>query len=131
MLERRRIVKELAAHLDDAVGEFRALGLSAGAALEQALRRLGDPAAIAAAFSAARVRRRAWSSGKRLRSPAWIAVGAMSLVTAWAAELPQSSGAKPPASCASPLHRSNAAATRRLGAASHREALVVGTRCGP
>jgi hypothetical protein len=39
------------------------------------------------------------------RSLAWIGVAAMSLVTAWAAELPQASGAKPPAKVVAPAAR--------------------------
>lgn len=99
-LMRRRVCQELAAHLDDDVAELRALGLPRAAALQEALRRLGDPETIAAAFSVTRSRRARWWRAGRLRSPAWIAVGAMTLVTAWAAELPQASGAKSRVSCA-------------------------------
>lgn len=90
-LRRRRAVRELAAHLDDVVTELEACGMPEPAAVQEALRRLGDAGAITAAFREVRPQRERWS---RVRSPAWVAVGAMSLVTGWAVELPQASGAK-------------------------------------
>lgn len=93
-LTRRRVLSEIAAHLDDAVAELEACGHSEHAAVEEALRRLGDVGMITTAFREARPERRRWSTVRSLRSPAWIAVAAMSLVTAWAADLPQASGAK-------------------------------------
>jgi hypothetical protein len=90
VLARGRVVREIAAHVDDTVAELEAGGLDAAAAVEEALRRVGDVRTITTAFRQMRpVRQR-----RRLRSPAWVAVGAMSLVTAWAAELPPASGAK-------------------------------------
>jgi hypothetical protein len=88
---RRRIVKELAHHIDDEVADLHSSGLSIDEAVEAALLRLGDPESIAAGFRAAHAPSRRFNAR---RSPAWIAVGAMTLVTAWAAELPQASGAK-------------------------------------
>lgn len=92
-LRRRRVVREIAAHLDDTVRELEARGMAEPAAVDEALRRLGDVGAITSAFHAVRPDRGRLSRVRRLRSPAWLAVGAMSLVTAWAAELPQASGA--------------------------------------
>jgi hypothetical protein len=92
-LRRRRVLAEIAAHLDDTVSDLEADGLDRAAAVTEALRRLGDVGTITAAFRATR-RRGARRPRVRLRSPAWVAVGAMSLVTAWAAELPQASRAK-------------------------------------
>lgn len=93
-LRRRRVLGEIAAHLDDTVAELEACGLDRAAAVAEALRRLGDVGTITAAFRGIRPGRQRWSRARWLRSPAWVAVGAMSLVTAWAAELPQASGAK-------------------------------------
>ena len=93
-LRRRRVVREIAAHLDDTVSELEARGMAEPAAVDEALRRLGDVGAITSAFHAVGRSRGRVSAARRLRSPAWLAVGAMSLVTAWAAELPQASGAK-------------------------------------
>jgi DNA-binding transcriptional ArsR family regulator len=93
-LTRRRMLRELAQHLDDSVAELQAAGLSEGAAIDEALRRLGDVGVIAAAFRDVRAGRRRWPRGRSLRSPAWIAAGALALVTGWAAELPPASGAK-------------------------------------
>jgi hypothetical protein len=93
-LARRRALAEIAAHLDDAVAELEAGGLPRAAAVQEALRRLGGVATITTAFRQTRPRRGDRTRVRWLRSPAWIAVGAMSLVTAWAAELPQASGAK-------------------------------------
>jgi hypothetical protein len=90
-LARRRILREIAAHLDDIVAELKATGRSERAAVEEAVRRLGDVDTIAKAFREIRPVR---GRPAKLRSPAWIAAAAMSLVTAWAADLPQASGAK-------------------------------------
>ena len=86
------MLREITAHLDDTVAELQASGMTEPAAVQEALRRLGDAGAITSAFRKVRPDRARWVL--RLRSPAWVAVGAMSLVTAWAAELPQASGAK-------------------------------------
>lgn len=91
-LKRRRVLREITAHLDDSVAELKASGMADPAAIQEALRRLGDVGTITSAFRRVRPERARWV--RRLRSPAWVAVGAMSLVTAWAAELPQASGAK-------------------------------------
>lgn len=91
---RRRVLREIADHLDDLVAELRASGFSELAAVQQALRRMGDPTKITTAFVEQRPDKLRRSGVRSLRSPAWIAVAAMSLVTAWAAELPQASGAK-------------------------------------
>lgn len=97
-LARRRLLSELVQHIDDSVAELEASGISSDEAIEEALRRLGDVDTIAAAVRATRSSRRSHRWAQRLRSPAWVAVAAMSLVTAWAAELPQASGAKATAS---------------------------------
>jgi hypothetical protein len=91
-LKRRRVLREITAHLDDTVAELKACGMVEPAAVQEALRRLGDVGTITSAFRKVRPERAGWV--RRVRSPAWVAVGAMSLVTAWAAELPQASGAK-------------------------------------
>jgi hypothetical protein len=91
---RRRVVREVTAHLDDLVCELEGRGMARPAAVREALRRLGDAGTIAGAFREARPERERLAGLRRLRSPAWVAVGAMSLVTAWAAELPPASGAK-------------------------------------
>jgi hypothetical protein len=106
---RRRVLREIAAHFDDLVAELRAAGVSDATAVQEALRRLGDPEAIATAFAEPRSGPGRRSRVRSLRSPAWIAVAAMSAVTAWAAELPQASGAKATTRAASALH------TRHLG----------------
>jgi hypothetical protein len=103
-LARRRIRKELVHHLDDEVADLCSCGLSMDDAVDVALRRMGDPKAIAAGFRAVQKPGRARRGARALRSPAWIAVGAMSLVTAWAAELPQASGATTPAEPSAPVH---------------------------
>ncbi len=93
-LRRRRVVREIMAHLDDTVSELTACGMAEPAAVQEALRRLGDVGTVTSAFREVRPERRRWSGLRWLRPPAWVAAGAMSLVTAWAAELPQASGAK-------------------------------------
>jgi hypothetical protein len=82
--------------LDDTVTELEAGGMTETAAVQEALRRVGDVGTITSAFRQVRPRRRRRPRLRGLRSPAWVAVGAMSLVTALAAELPQASGAKAP-----------------------------------
>jgi hypothetical protein len=63
-------------------------------ALGDAMVRLGEVDEIVGAFQAARsTRSRSWRGVARV-PVAWIAVGAMSIVTLVAAELPQASGAK-------------------------------------
>lgn len=101
---RRRIVKELAHHIDDEVADLYSSGLSTDEAVEAALLRLGDPENIAAGFRAARAPSRRFNAR---RSPAWIAVAAMTLVTAWAAELPQASGAESTTRLAAPNLRTH------------------------
>jgi hypothetical protein len=93
-LRRRRVVREITAHLDDTVTELEARGMAEAAAVHEALRRLGDVGAITSAFREARPETGHWSRVRWLRSPAWVAVGATLLVTGWAVELPQASGAK-------------------------------------
>jgi hypothetical protein len=103
-LTRRRVLREIAAHLDDIVAELEAGGRCEDAAIDEALGRLGDVGTITGAFREVRAERRGWSRARSLRSPAWIAVGAMTLVTAWAADLPQASGAKPTTRALSSAH---------------------------
>lgn len=95
---RRRAIAEIGHHLDDCVDELRAQGLAEDEAIEEAVARLGKAETIARGFYAVRRDRRL--SGRRIASVpiAWVAVGAMSIVTLLAAELPQASGAKAPAS---------------------------------
>jgi hypothetical protein len=93
-VRRRRLVREIRAHLDDLVTELEVSGMAEPLAVQEALRRLGDVGTITSAFREVRPQRGRRSGVRWLRSPAWVAVGAMSLVTAWAAELPQASGAK-------------------------------------
>jgi hypothetical protein len=95
-LERRRFVRELEHHLEDCVAELRQAGAPEDAAVRDAMSRLGDVAAIVGAARAARsTRSKSWRRAGRVPI-AWIAVGAMSIVTFAAAELPQASGAKVP-----------------------------------
>lgn len=108
-LTRRRVLREIAEHLDDLVADLRAAGVPADAAVDEALRRMGEPEVIASAFSNLRSSTRTQRRIRALRSPAWVAVAAMSVVTAWAAELPPASGAK---SAARPQAFTSHAATR-------------------
>jgi hypothetical protein len=95
-LERRRFVREIEHHLDDSVAELTRDGLPEDEAVSDALARLGDVDAITGAFRVSRAtRRRSWPRAVRV-PVAWLAVGAMSIVTLAAAELPQASGAKVP-----------------------------------
>jgi hypothetical protein len=92
---RRRLLMELEHHIDDTADALQQSGLPRNEATQEALRRLGDADTILRVVHAAHTPQR-WRQGlRRLRSPAWIAVGAVSLVAVWAAELPQASGAKP------------------------------------
>jgi hypothetical protein len=92
--ERRRIVRELEHHLEDCVADLKQTGMPEGAAVQSAMTRLGDVDAIVGAVRATRSSRRlSWQSVTRVPI-AWIAVGAMSIVTLAAAELPQVSGAQ-------------------------------------
>jgi hypothetical protein len=94
--ERRRLVKELEHHLEDCVAELEGAGVPEEVAVHDAIARLGDVEAIVAAARATHsTRSLPWRRAKRV-SLAWIAVGAMSIVTLAAAELPQASGAKVP-----------------------------------
>lgn len=93
-LERRRFVRELKHHLEDCVADLRQAGVPEDAAVRDAIARLGDVDTIVSAARATRSPRRlSWPSVTRVPI-AWIAVGAMSIVTLAAAELPQASGAK-------------------------------------
>jgi hypothetical protein len=76
------------------VDELRKTGVPEDEALADAMARLGDVDSIARAFRAARSKRSlTWRRAARV-PVAWLAVGAMSIVTLVAAELPQASGAK-------------------------------------
>jgi uncharacterized protein YjiS (DUF1127 family) len=95
-LERRRFVRELGQHLEDCVAELSEAGVPEDAAVRDAMARLGDVDAIVEAVRATRSNRSlSWRRVGRV-PVAWIAVGAMSIVTFAAAELPQASGAKVP-----------------------------------
>jgi hypothetical protein len=118
-LARRRILAELADHIDDAVDDLRGSGIPRQKAIEEALERLGDPQTIADAFAAVSTRAPTWSRLRARRSLAWIAAAAMSLVTVWAAELPQASGAKAPAKVLAPLTQRLAPAERAATRAPH------------
>jgi hypothetical protein len=91
---RRRAIEEIGQHLDDCVTELRAQGVGEGEAIAEAVARLGKAEIIAAGYRATRPDRRL--SWRRITAVpiAWVAVGAMSIVTVLAAELPQASGAK-------------------------------------
>jgi hypothetical protein len=108
-LRRRRVAREIAAHLDDTVTELRAGGMEERAAVDEALRRIGDVSTIASAFREVQAEPPRASRVRWLRSPAWVAVGAMSVVTAVAAELPQASGAKPTAQALPAVHAHHSA----------------------
>ncbi len=95
-LERRRLIRELEHHLEDSVADLRDAGVPEDAAVRDAMARLGDVDAIVGAVRASRATRSlSWRRVTRV-PVAWIAVGAMSIVTLAAAELPQASGAKVP-----------------------------------
>jgi hypothetical protein len=111
-LRRRRVVREITAHLDDTVTELEARGMAKPAAVQEALRRLGDVGTITSAFREVRPERGPWSRVRWLRSPAWVAVGAMTVVTAWAAELPQASGAKATTAALPAIHSRHLAGPR-------------------
>lgn len=110
-LARRRILAELAHHIDDAADDLSGLGVPRAQAVAQAVKRLGDAETIASAFRAVRTQA-GWPRLRLRHSLAWVAALAMSAVTAWAAELPQASGAKPPAKLYAP-------ASRRLSPSDH------------
>lgn len=119
-LARRRLLREIEDHLEDCVADLRLAGVPEDEALGDAMARLGEVDAIVGAFRATRSTRcRPWQRVARV-PVAWIAVGAMSLVTLVAAELPQASGAKvsePPVTHARVVHatgqRPRAIVTRR------------------
>jgi hypothetical protein len=93
-LERRRLLRELDHHLEDCVADLREAGVGEEAAVRDSIARLGDVDTIVDAVRATRLTRRlSWQSVVRV-PVAWIAVGAMSMVTLAAVELPQASGAK-------------------------------------
>lgn len=94
-LRRRRVLTELADHIDDAVDDLCGSGLPREEAIEVAVRRLGDAETIAHTFDLTRARTARRPRLRVRHSLAWMMVAAMSLVTAVAAELPQASGAKP------------------------------------
>jgi hypothetical protein len=95
-LERRRFVRELEHHLEDCVADLKQAGVPEDEAVRDAMARLGDVDAIVGAVRATRsTRSLSWQSVTRVPI-AWIAVGAMSIVTLAAAELPQASAAKVP-----------------------------------
>ncbi len=95
-MARRRILTELTHHIDDAVDDLRGSGAPREEAIEEAVKRLGDAQTIASAFGILDTRRAGWSRLRTRHSLAWVAVAAMSGVTACAAELPSASGAKSP-----------------------------------
>jgi hypothetical protein len=113
-LERRRLVRELEHHLEDCVADLEGTGVPEDAAVHAAIARLGDVDAIVGAVRATRsTRSLSWRRVKRVPL-AWIAVGAMSIVTIAAAELPQASGAKVPGfDVAPPTHLGVGDASRR------------------
>lgn len=117
-VRRRRLIREITAHLDDTVTELEAGGMPEDDAVHEAMRRLGDVGTITSAFGEIRRGRR---RAARLRSPAWVAVGAMSLVTALAAELPQASGAKPRTLTHSVVHSGHIARSSGRGRVRRRE----------
>jgi hypothetical protein len=93
-LQRRRFLRELEHHLEDCVADLRQAGVPKEAAVRDALARLGDVDTIVSAARATRsTRRLSWQNVARVPI-AWIAVGAMSIVTLAAVELPQASAAK-------------------------------------
>lgn len=136
--ERRRIVRELEHHLEDCVADLKQTGMPEDAAVHDAMTRLGDVDAIVGAVRATRSRRRvSWQSVTRVPI-AWIAVGAMSIVTLAAAELPQVSGAQatrlepaPPtpvqAGPASGCLHAHSSTDRKV---THRRHLPRACRCG-
>lgn len=103
-LYRRRIVGEVREHLDECVSDLEAGGLPHELATRQALDRIGGTDSIAEACRISRSERSPlWRrlAGVRI---AWVAVAAMCSVTAWAAELPGTSGARSRAPTAGPAH---------------------------
>lgn len=92
--ERRRVLRELEHHLEDCVADLREAGVPEDAAVRDAIARLGDVDTIVSAVRATRPTRRLSRPNLTRVAIAWIAVGAMSIVTFAAVELPQASGAK-------------------------------------
>jgi hypothetical protein len=138
-LERRRLVRELEHHLEDCVADLEGAGVPEDAAVRAAIARLGDVDAIVGAVRATRsTRSPSWRSVKRVPL-AWIAVGAMSIVTLAAAELPQASGAKVPGIRVAPVTHPGVAQTggwqrdhRRTDGQAKRELQLPRTcRCSP
>ena len=79
------------------MADLKQAGVAEDAAIRDAIARLGAVDAIVGAVRATRsTRAPVWRSVARVPI-AWIAVGAMSIVTLAAVELPQASGAKVPA----------------------------------
>lgn len=72
-LERRRILRELEAHLVDAVRREEAAGVARPAAERRAIARLGEPGNLAARFSEERGSVRHWSISAGLAAAASIA----------------------------------------------------------
>jgi hypothetical protein len=136
-LERRRVVSELEHHLEDCVADLREAGVPEEAAVRDAMARLGDVDTIVTAVRATRsTRRLSWPGITRV-AIAWIAVGAMSIVTLAAVELPQASGAKVtgvPAAASTHVAAGDAISRRhehsRAGhEAKHRTHLRITCRC--
>src|SRR5579863_5737889 len=75
-LARRRILTELADHLDDAVADLRGCGATREEALQEAVRRLGDAQTIANTFGVMHSRTAGWSRIRVRRSLAWMMVAA-------------------------------------------------------
>jgi hypothetical protein len=96
-LFRRRVICEIRQHLEDSIADTQAHGVPTEIAIRDALARLGEVELIAGSFHAAEADRLGFRRRLAALPTAWFAVIAMSGVTLWAIELPQASGAKPPA----------------------------------
>jgi hypothetical protein len=101
------------------VADLTESGVPHDTAVRDAISRLGDVDAIVDAVQATRANRS--MSWRRIgRVPiAWIAVGAMSIVTFAAAELPQASGAKVPGPIHAPATHAPPARPEIRGQKSH------------
>lgn len=128
-LQRRRVLSELEHHLEDCVADLRQAGLLEEAAVREAMARLGDVDTIVSAVRATRsTRRLSWRSVTHV-AVAWIVVGAMSIVTFAAIELPQAAGAKPTRAQAAPARSCQHDHGPTGGQAAHGSRIPRAIRC--
>jgi hypothetical protein len=88
------VLSELAHHLEDCLVDLAQAGMPEEEAVREAIARLGQVDTIVSAVRSARSPRRLSWDGVTRVATAWLAVGAMSIVTFAAIELPEAPGAK-------------------------------------